>query len=61
MKFKDKRFAIWGVSGFFAWAIFIVEGIHRHYGLLASLGIAVLWGLGSVFTIATLIHLKYKR
>ena len=61
MSNKDKRFAIWGVSGFIAWSIFIIQGNHHHHSLLEAFGVSLVWGIVSVFSIATLIHLRAKK
>lgn len=61
MSFKDKRFAIWGFSGFITWTVFTIQGNHHHHTLLQALGVALVWGAASVLSIATLIRLRVKK
>lgn len=61
MEFRDKRFAIWGFSGFITWAVFIVQGSHHNHTMLQALGVALIWGTVSVLSIASVIRIKEKK
>ena len=61
MDFREKRFAIWGFSGFIAWLVFIVQGNHHHHTMFQALGVALIWGTVSVLSIASVIRIKEKK